>query len=514
MNKDIAPIALFVFNRPVHTLKTLESLYKNTLASESKLYIFCDGPKKNSSAEELSRIEAVRSLIRKKKWCKEVEIIQRVENFGLEKSLIDGVGDILKKHKKIIVLEDDLVCSVGFLRYMNDSLSLYENEDKVLHVSGYMDMVKDNLPETFFLSLATCWGWGTWERAWSKFTTADASSLIPLVQKAGVEHFNLGYDHFEMLKRLSKKKNQSWAILWHASIYLQNGLCLHPSLSLIRNIGCDDSGVHCGSEPKYMDQRIAEFISVKKIPLEISNLAENAIIKLNKERRIISQRQNKMKEVIKLFIPPILLALKNKLAFSTAAKVQATISDWNESNALLETWGKNSVWNEIELLLHNEKGKVLDLGCGNGVTAARLSKFEQLTVHGCDISEGLIEKAKQRSQHPERFFLCDVTDLSKILNVEYDIIFSIGLLQYIPENKVEQLAKDLARTTKKFSFHQIPVSATNENEGIINSWHAYLNNSSEWWEMKFRTAFPNVRILDSCWSHPGISAGKWILCYK
>ena len=151
MSNYLAPIVLFVYDRPWHTNQMLDSLAANKLADQSVLYIYSDGPKENSTIEQLKRINDVRELIRERKWCKEVNIVESKKNKGLANSIVDGVTEIVNRYGKIIVLEDDLVLSKGFLKYMNDSLSFYQNNNEVMHISGYMEPVNSNLPETFFL---------------------------------------------------------------------------------------------------------------------------------------------------------------------------------------------------------------------------------------------------------------------------------------------------------------------------------------------------------------------------
>src|SRR4029079_8493235 len=137
--------------------------------------------------------EEVRDIIQQKKYCGETEVILRDNNYGLANSILTGVTDLINRFGKIIVLEDDLVSSPGFLIYMNDALNKYENESKVMHVSGYMLPVKSNLPETFFYNAATCWGWGTWWRAWSKLNT-DARDLWNKLNASGrIDEYTL--DH-------------------------------------------------------------------------------------------------------------------------------------------------------------------------------------------------------------------------------------------------------------------------------------------------------------------------------
>ena len=137
--KRLAPIVLFVYDRPWHTHQTLEALKSNLLAENSLLIIYSDGPKEEATDEQLSNIKEVRKLIREKKWCGQVEIIESDCNKGLAASIINGVTKVVNEFGEIIVLEDDLVTSKGFLKYMNDCLELYASEETVgcIHAWNY-----------------------------------------------------------------------------------------------------------------------------------------------------------------------------------------------------------------------------------------------------------------------------------------------------------------------------------------------------------------------------------------
>lgn len=245
----LAPIILFIYNRPDHTLHTLEALAANTLASESDLFIFADGPKENASPEMLDKICQTREVARSKKWCKNVTVIESEKNKGLAASIISGVTEIVNKYDKLIVLEDDLVTSPYFLQYMNDALNVYRNEQKVACIHGYVEPHKRPLPETFFIKGADCWGWATWKRAWDYFNPNGQTLLDELHKRHCEKHFNFDntYDYIGMLEDQIAGKNNSWAIRWLASAYLNDMYCLYPNKSLVKNIGFDGTGTHCGS---------------------------------------------------------------------------------------------------------------------------------------------------------------------------------------------------------------------------------------------------------------------------
>ena len=262
MKINFPPIALFVYNRIYHTTLTVEALKKNIGASESVLYIFSDGPK---SLEDREKVLAVRSYIKDISGFADVRVVERDTNIGLAASIIDGVSFLVSKYGRVVVLEDDIVTSRYFLTYMNDALNKYSGVEKVMHIAAYMFPIRSTrLKETFFYRNTSCWGWGTWKRAWDKMET-DADLLISKFSEEMRYRFNIDgtYDSWGILERTSLGKADSWAIRWYASVFLSNGICLHPSRSLTNNIGHDGSGVHCGVSSMYdvniYEGKITEF---------------------------------------------------------------------------------------------------------------------------------------------------------------------------------------------------------------------------------------------------------------
>ncbi|MBK8398690.1 MAG: glycosyltransferase [Leptospiraceae bacterium] len=240
----LSPIVIFVYNRPLHTRHTIEALQKNELANESELFIYSDAPKNESIRES---VEEVRAFIKSIQGFKKINIIEREKNWGLANSIIDGVTSIINEYGKIIVLEDDLVTSPYFLRFMNHNLDLYSGDDQVASIHGYVYPIND-LPEVFFLKGADCWGWATWKRAWNLFES-DGNKLLQELYDKNLQKeadFNNSYGYTQMLKNQIAGKNNSWAVRWYMSAFLKGKVTLYPGESHIENIGLDNSGTHCG----------------------------------------------------------------------------------------------------------------------------------------------------------------------------------------------------------------------------------------------------------------------------
>ena len=185
---------------------------------------------------------------------------------------------------------------------------------------------------------------------------------------------------------------------------------------------------------------------------------------------------------------------------------------WDKKMAeVLETWGENNVWKEIQLLIVNCSGKVLDIACGTGKTMQNVSKFP-IDVHGCDISDFLINKGLERGISKDRLTLCDATNMP-YKNNSFDYAYSIGSLEHFTEIGITEFVTECHRVTSKISYHMIPVSRSGNDEGWIKTYQSFHNNLVGWWIDKYKTAYNKVYVLDSIWED-SISVGKWFVYVK
>jgi SAM-dependent methyltransferase len=197
----------------------------------------------------------------------------------------------------------------------------------------------------------------------------------------------------------------------------------------------------------------------------------------------------------------------------SAPDEQALDVYWDPHMAeLLETWGIGNAWNEIQLLLVNAKGTVLDIACGTGKVMTLLAPYPNLEVHGFDISDFLIQKAIERGLPRERLRVSDATRTDYPDN-RFDYGYSIGSLEHFTESGIGAFVTEAHRITRVASFHQIPVSRSGRDEGWMKTLQSFHNNSVPWWLERFRAVYPTVHVMDSAWNDK-ISVGKWFLCMK
>jgi len=268
---NLAPIALFVYNRHWHTRQTVEALSKNELAAGSELFVYSDGPK---SAADRANVTAVREYLKTITGFKTVTVVEREINLGCARSITSGISEIVNRFGQIIVVEDDIVTSPYFLRFMNEALELYRDEERVACIHGYLYPVEVQLPETFFIRGADIWGWATWKRAWDLYEFNGQKLLDELRSKKMTREFN---PYIRILKQQVDGTIDTWDIQWCASAFIRNKLTLYPGKSLTQNIGYDSSGTHCRTNDLFSVELGEAPVTLTRIAIEEDPVARKAI---------------------------------------------------------------------------------------------------------------------------------------------------------------------------------------------------------------------------------------------
>lgn len=277
LNKKYAPVILFVYNRPEHTAKTVEALKQNIGATETELIVYCDYAKNEAA---LLGMQQTRDYVSTITGFKKITVIMREENYGLARSVISGVTEVINEHGRAIVMEDDLLTSKYFLEYMNTALEKYESDKQVFSVTGYSHFRNGNevLPESYFVKVFSSWSWATWKDRWNLFdenaTGWEATKTDQNLQRKF--DYENSFDNCLMLKhQMEDRIINSWAIRAYWTMFKNDGITLFPNKRLCENIGNDGSGVHCGADNGYITTSLEE-IRIKDYPVQVE---ENEIAK-------------------------------------------------------------------------------------------------------------------------------------------------------------------------------------------------------------------------------------------
>lgn len=265
-----APIIVFCYNRPDHLRQTLDLLAKNTLASQSVLYIYCDGAKANATSNQISKVQETRRIAHTTNGFKEVHVVERESNVGLMNNIVGAVTEIVNQYGRVIVFEDDMLTSPGTLQYFNDALEVYKDEEKVMHIVSYMFPHRWPLPDTFLYTVPyPGGGWATWSRSW-KYYPKDIEPLYHY-WKDKWPYFNYwNHDEIDLVKQLEDNYNgtlRTWFIRYYAVLLQMGGLTLYPGQSLVTNIGFDGTGDNCVrlARNPYWIEHLAPSVKVERI---------------------------------------------------------------------------------------------------------------------------------------------------------------------------------------------------------------------------------------------------------
>lgn len=243
--KVLAPLVVFAFNRPENLEKLLSSLSVSRLAKESDVFFFVDGPRNNIDFDKIR--QCIEVISKYECFFHSIEINRSTINKGLAESLIGGVSEVIRKYNKVIVLEDDLIVSKDFIEYMNHSLDLYENIERINSVSGFSTLINcdESNKVNYFHPRPCSWGWGTWKSKWEKcdwnYRPRGFMEKLWLWNKCR----KAGQDVFRMYRNQNNGTINSWAIRWTIHAIRGDQLVSYPFISRVSNSGFGESATHC-----------------------------------------------------------------------------------------------------------------------------------------------------------------------------------------------------------------------------------------------------------------------------
>ncbi len=259
-------IVIFAFNRPRHLKATIEHLKLNPEFGTLPVFVFVDGPRNEEDVKAVNDVKAIANAIP----VKNLNIVARDNNLGLKRSVITGISHVFELFDQAIILEDDICVSPNFLQYHLQALDTLKHREDIWSVSGFVipeigeKCQKITGQDTVLAKRASSWGWSTWKSRWIK-ANFDSQYVLSQLRLNHQLYGQTGGDKLRMLVRELSGNSSSWAIIWDYNHFLNNGYCLYPVRSLIRNIGLDNSGTHSKPLKAYeVEQLNADTITINK----------------------------------------------------------------------------------------------------------------------------------------------------------------------------------------------------------------------------------------------------------
>ena len=246
-NNMYAPVVIFTYNRLNHLKQTVEALKANYLAEDTVLYIYSDAASNDRAVEE---INAVRDYISGITGFKSVEKMFRDHNYGGLKNIMEGQSEVVNRHGKAIIMEDDNITSRNFLIFMNQGLDFYANDPDVYSVCGYCPPIVSGIESDFDVwhyPWNISWGYGFWKSKYDKFH--PLKNRFPEMRRSGLLRKIIGMGGLYIVDSLRRDFNNQatfpdailCADMTNAGMY-----SILPCVSKVKNIGSDGSGTSKG----------------------------------------------------------------------------------------------------------------------------------------------------------------------------------------------------------------------------------------------------------------------------
>lgn len=300
MEREYAPIIFFTYARPDHLQNTVNSVLQNEEAKNSDAFFFSDAAK---NEEQIENVNQVRSFIHEIQGFKSVHIIERKNNWGLRKNILDGVTEIVNLYGSAIVLEDDVTVSKYFLKYMNDALYKYKEEKKVMQIVGCtLPYDRSGLEESYFTDIGDCYGWATWIDRWNLYERNPEKLVKETAKKRIYEIDKYKFYPWSQVMGNYDGTLDSWAVFWLITIMNNHGLVLYPREAMART-DFDETGTNNIQKTDIFDTELASHpIEILTDKIDVCSLAEertkkfyieNDYTKNNEFKAIISKVINK-----------------------------------------------------------------------------------------------------------------------------------------------------------------------------------------------------------------------------
>lgn len=262
-DRTCAPILISVYDRRKHLEMCIEALKKNPEAKDTPLYIVSDGWQHDGHRPA---IEAVREYIDTITGFKEVHTRFRETNWGMRTSALDAFEWVFANHDRVIRMEDDVICSPCYLRYMNEGLDTFREDGRIFCICAHTHpkfKPPRNYPhETYLWKTFSPWGFATWKTRWDTFIKSTDGEPEKLSDTATWRGFQKVRPRMATRKMYLEGKIHNDG-RFNLHMFLNNLYAVFPVRNLTVNEGMDGSGTHCALGWTYAKQ------SHSDIPIQI-----------------------------------------------------------------------------------------------------------------------------------------------------------------------------------------------------------------------------------------------------
>lgn len=296
---NLSPIVIFNYNRLDHSREVIESLRKAKHGEDSLLILVSDGAK---SEKDQVAVDQLRDYLSTVQWKAGIRTIFHKKNKGLAENITSTLNQLFQEYESLIVLEDDIVVAEDALLYFNNALETYKDDQQVYHISGFVEPIDSaGIPDYSLYPMMSCWGWASWRSRWQHLEM-DAYQLLQEIYQnpKHLERFkSLGINLHKDLVLNCEGTMSTWAVLWNASVCVQEGFALVPNQTFITNIGHDESGENCETTEVFKSATFKKFVEIDTSKVDRSDLMDERVLEFYGNPNFDTSMKSKIPREIK-----------------------------------------------------------------------------------------------------------------------------------------------------------------------------------------------------------------------
>ncbi|MCH2048239.1 MAG: methyltransferase domain-containing protein [Trichodesmium sp. ALOHA_ZT_67] len=254
------PVVIIIFNRPDTTEKVFQRIRQ---VKPPQLLVIADAPRPDKPGE-VEKCIAARKIVDLVDWKCEVLTNYAEVNLGCRERIYSGLNWAFSLVESAIILEDDCVPHLTFFRFCQELLDIYQDNNKVMAISGDNFQFGNNSIEYsyYFSRYPHCWGWATWRRAWKNYD--NQMQLWPKLRDSKwLENILQNSHAVQYWSKIFQNNYQgfnSWAYAWIFASWNHHSLIILPKVNLVSNIGFGEEATHTLSINKFANMSTEEMI--------------------------------------------------------------------------------------------------------------------------------------------------------------------------------------------------------------------------------------------------------------
>lgn len=238
-------IGVFCYNRVAKLKACMEALLKNPECVSMDIVFFSDGYKLEADKDAVLE---VRRYIDSIKGFRKVIRHYRDRNLSTGPNFQEGLTFLSNNYDEFIIVEDDLIVSPNYLKYLLDGLGFYRRDNTVFCVTAYVFPInyKQYPYDTIVYKRFCSYGWAGWSDrfttvVWDKLALKELMNTSPGFKK----RLNAeGYDLVRMLKKQISGVISTWDIQMQTHIAENRLKVIYPVLSKVSNVGFDEESTN------------------------------------------------------------------------------------------------------------------------------------------------------------------------------------------------------------------------------------------------------------------------------